>query len=745
MAFSFSRDPYSMPERELTGVEKLRLLGSLALLAVAVAAVMVVRGAPQAPVSLEVGDVGTRHIVAPRSLTYVSQVLTERARQAAEAAVGTVYDAPDSGVARHQVSLARQTLDRIDAVLKDSGTSLQERAAALARVADVSLSETSVDALLTLSADEWLQVETETVRVLDQSMRSVIRDADLLEARRRVAALVSFDLRDAQAAVVVELVTDFVQPNTLPNEVRTTEAKRRASESVGPVTVTFEAGQVIVRAGDRVTELQVEALQQIGLMQPARDWREDASALLSVLFVMALVYLHVAIREPDLGRDRRRLALFGVSSLAFAALGRLVISDHVLLPYVYPAAALPMLVAALVSPNLALVASLLPAALYVQLAQGAHLELATFALVGGIAGALMLSRLRHLKTFVWAAAVVLVANTSTLALFRVLGGNYDPVGLASLLGAAIVSAALSGTVAITGYLLVGGLLGTITPLQLLELSRPTQPLLRELLLKAPGTYNHSLMVANMAEQAAERIGANALLSRVGAYYHDIGKVARPYFYSENQQEGANIHDRLDPRSSAAIIVGHVTDGAEMGRRQRLPPAIIRFIAEHHGCSRQDYFYSEEVKRKGQENVDEESFRYPGPRPRSKETAIVMLADACEASFRATKPGNVQNLARLIERLVDDRMLEGELDESPLTLHDIAALKASFVNVLQGSFHLRVQYPDEALIERRESTDAPEAEVAVAATGTDDAPLLFARTARAVRDGEPEELRDRDTE
>jgi len=274
------------------------------------------------------------------------------------------------------------------------------------------------------------------------------------------------------------------------------------------------------------------------------------------------------------------------------------------------------------------------------------------------------------------------------------------VGLASLMGACLVSAALSGSIAIVGYLLVGSLTGAATSLQLLELARPTQPLLRELTLSAPGTYHHSVMVANLAEQAAERVGANALLARVGAYYHDIGKVVRPYFFSENQEAVGNVHERLDPRSSAAIIIAHTSEGLSLGRKHGLPPAVLRFIAEHHGRSRQDYFYEEAVQRFGAENVDESQFRYPGPRPQTKETAIVMLADGCEASTRAARPANAQELARLVERIVDDRLLEGELDECPLTLHDIAAIKVSFVNALQGMFHPRVQYPEGSLVEQR---------------------------------------------
>jgi hypothetical protein len=235
--------------------------------------------------------------------------------------------------------------------------------------------------------------------------------------------------------------------------------------------------------------------------------------------------------------------------------------------------------------------------------------------------------------------------------------------------------------------------GGVTSLQLLELGRPTQPLLRELLLKAPGTYHHSVIVANMAEQAAERIGANALLARVGSYYHDVGKVQRPYFFSENQVEGANVHDRLDPVTSARVIISHVAEGVALAKRERLPASLVAFIAEHHGRTRQNSFYDEAVRLYGAEGVDESLFRYPGPRPRSKETAIVMLADACEAAVRSCRPATTAELAALVGRLVNERLLSGELDESPLTLQDVAVIKDVFVNVLQGVFHPRVPYPE----------------------------------------------------
>jgi putative nucleotidyltransferase with HDIG domain len=218
--------------------------------------------------------------------------------------------------------------------------------------------------------------------------------------------------------------------------------------------------------------------------------------------------------------------------------------------------------------------------------------------------------------------------------------------------------------------------------------------MRELLLKAPGTYHHSIMVGNMAEQAAEAIGANALLARVGAFYHDIGKTVRPYFFTENQMEGANPHDLLDPGTSAQIIRRHTRDGLELARsRYHLPKAIQSFITEHHGTNQIGYFYHKAVQEYGEERVNKAEFEHLGPTPQSKETAIVMLADGCEAAVRSVRPQDAESLEGLIRKIVSKTIASGQLDSTPLTLREIQVITSSFIDTLQGVFHPRVRYPD----------------------------------------------------
>jgi putative nucleotidyltransferase with HDIG domain len=258
----------------------------------------------------------------------------------------------------------------------------------------------------------------------------------------------------------------------------------------------------------------------------------------------------------------------------------------------------------------------------------------------------------------------------------------------------VVNGALAAVLTLGGYYLLGMLFNITTALQLMDLARPTQPLMRELLIKAPGTYHHSIMVSNLAEQAAEAIGADALLARVGAFYHDIGKVIRPYFFTENQMNCSNPHELLDPETSASIIRSHTKDGLELARKYRLPGAIRCFIVEHHGTDRISYFYREAVQEYGQENVDSESYEHTGPRPQTKETAIVMLADTCEAAVRSVRPKGDAELEQLIRTLIAKKLANGQLNDAPLTMKEIETIALSFIDTLQGVFHPRIRYTRE---------------------------------------------------
>jgi putative nucleotidyltransferase with HDIG domain len=316
--------------------------------------------------------------------------------------------------------------------------------------------------------------------------------------------------------------------------------------------------------------------------------------------------------------------------------------------------------------------------------------------VGGLVAIWTLGHAEHLNKFFLAGAYVALADSLVILTFRASVGTLDAVGLLTLIGAAVLNGGLSASLTLVGLFIIGNLFDVTTTVQLLELARPTHPLLNELLHKSPGTYHHTLMVANLAEQAAERIGANSLLTRVGAYYHDIGKMVRPYMFVENQVEGANVHDQFNPRTSAEIITSHVTEGIDLAKKYRLPSRVRSFIPEHHGTMRVSFLYQKavELSPTGAAGVDESSFRYPGPKPQSKETALLMLADGCEAAVRANRPGAPDQLNELVRKVIYDRSVWGQLDECPLTIADLDKVRESFVTTLQGMYHPRLRYPDQ---------------------------------------------------
>jgi hypothetical protein len=335
------------------------------------------------------------------------------------------------------------------------------------------------------------------------------------------------------------------------------------------------------------------------------------------------------------------------------------------------------------------------------------LELTLYYALSSFFGVLTLGRGQRILAFFWAGAVVAGCGSLVAIAHRLPQPETDWVGITTLVGAALLNGVASASLTVLLQFFLAQFLGMTTPLQLLEISRPDHPLLQLVLRNAPGTYQHSLQVANLAEQAAERIGADTLLTRVGALYHDIGKALNPVFFIENQMPGTpNPHDQLDPASSAALIVKHVNDGVEMARQYRIPRRIQDFIREHHGTMIARYQYVNAVKAAGgdESKVDPEPFRYPGPRPGSRETAILMLADGSEARVRAERPKDVDEMRDLIRSVIQNRIAQGQLDNTDLTLSNLEALIDSFTTTLRGIYHPRIEYP----ILEKTATSATEA-------------------------------------
>jgi len=688
-----------LPARPSFRAQELRLrflwIASLSLfLIVGLSLILVFPFLPN-QVSLQVGQVSPSDILAPRKITFESKSLTEEARRQAEARVAEVYDPPDPRVARQQNSLARQALDYIDTVRQRTDISPKEKVSALMAGPDLDLAPEVVAHLLNLPEPAWRAVYSETLFVINRIMREPIREAGVADAIRMIPGTISPSLTEDQATIVTSLARGFIHPNTFYNEQVTLTRRTAAREQVQPVQRTIERGQVIVRTGEIVTARDLEALEALGLLQTQVRWNQVLGTLLFITITTSTLGGYVLRRSPGFWMNGRHVMLCIFIVLLFAAAAKLTVPGHPLLPYVFPAAAASMILTVLLGPQFALATTVLMGVIVTWLSAGS-LELFVYVLSGSLAAILSVWRIDRLTTFLWAGVWVVIAQLTTVTAFRLLTDMpWDMLTALQTTLAVAVNGALSVSLTVAGFLVLGHLFGITTSLQLMDLARPTHPLLRQLQLKAPGTYHHSLVVSNMAEEAAQRIGADALMVRVAAYYHDVGKSIRPYFFVENQMDGVNAHDRLDPKTSAHIIIAHVADGIELAKKHKLPPSIRDFIAQHHGQRLATYFYRQAVN--GSQNgnsVNPDDFRYPGPRPQSREAAILMLADSTEATVRACRPTSATEIDQVVHSVIDERIAEGELDACDLTLRDIQQIREAFVCILQGVYHPRILYPDE---------------------------------------------------
>jgi putative nucleotidyltransferase with HDIG domain len=364
-----------------------------------------------------------------------------------------------------------------------------------------------------------------------------------------------------------------------------------------------------------------------------------------------------------------------------ATIGLKITGDRPLLPYVVPIAAVGLLLAVLLDAGVALIVTALMALL-----GGA---------IVGMAGVILVRRGERFGHFAQAAVAIGLIQAAVVLLFTLLGTR-DLTGAAELVGAALASAAGSAVAALGSFVVVGNLFGITTSFQLLELANPSQPLLRRLLLDTPGTYHHSLMVGNLAERAAEAIGADPLLARVAAYYHDVGKLDSPLAYIENQASGENVHDELTPEESVALVKAHVARGIDIAYEYRLPKPIIAFIPQHHGTALISYFHARAKDRA--EEIDDARFRHSGPKPQSREAAILMLADGVEASVRSLGEHDEPAIRAMVDRIIRERLDDGQFDECDLTLRDLERIREAFVVQLLGMYHRRVEYPQNKIVE-----------------------------------------------
>ncbi len=688
--------------------EVLRLAGAGAALILLMTAILGVDFSPR--LDLRVGDLAPTDIKAPKAATFTNNVLTTAARDAARIAVPPQYDYTSERAIT--VSAAQIDLFAKDVAPLDSAFATKTTAAARKALIDAYLPKlsTATQALLqTLKPDRWTAVRTEAARVLDLTERTELRDTEVAVKRLRLSEQMAGGLSDGERMLAAEIIAPLLVPNSSFSQSLTQVKQDQDAAAVAPVIDQIVQGEVMVRAGTKIADVDLERIQALGLDVSHPDYTGLAGwFVLSALLVVLVLGWIWRFRRAFWHRNNV-LLLLGLL-IVIATLALKITAGRAALPFILPIAAVAMLVTVLLDAEAAIIVTAV-IAIVAGAVNGPTLELGTYVLLGGLAGILAIRRGDRLQAFIQAGASVFVAQALVVTAFSLLGSR-DLAGVVQLIGAAAVSAGGAAVVAVGSFAVLGNLFGLLTVFQLLELANPSQPLLRRLLVETPGTYHHSLMVGNLAERAAETIGADPLITRVAAYYHDVGKLANPAAFIENQSGGENVHDTLEPEESAQILKQHVADGIDVAYRAKLPKSVIAFIPQHHGTAIMSYFSAKAREEAAQpygglgtdeglraaDAVDPRRFRHAGPKPQTREAALIMLADGVEASVRSLSSRDEPSIRSMVARIVAERMEDGQFDECDLTLRDISRVQEAFVSQLLGMYHQRVAYPQNKVVE-----------------------------------------------
>jgi putative nucleotidyltransferase with HDIG domain len=635
--------------------------------------------------SLQAGDTAPVDIPAPRDI--VDTVATEKLKDQARASVNPTYTRDHSIPVEIRNSIER-FFDKVYEIRDEEDLSLQEKLDKLKKESRLVLDDTDFGTALSADREQLDMLRRDVLDVTDQIM-SVGVTPDALERTRREAEdffskqQIGQPLRD----LGYNICSRVIKPNMLPNLEETNKDIEAAVSRVEPVII--RKGQNIVNKGETVTPSQIELLNASGVLkQGIIDYKLLAGYSLLILMLGLLTALYIRNFHARIYYNKSSLLLIGtvVVLVLFLSLGANIISG-----YLAPVAAVSMLITMLLDAKVGFMVNV-PVALLVALIADGNITVLFLSIIGGLVGALI-TMVSHQRRDLLASGL-LVGGSNALVIIcmgLIAGSAVLEVLSQSLWG--LLNGVFAAIFTVGTLPAWENLFGIITPLKLLELSNPNQPLLKTLLMEAPGTYHHSIIVGNLAEHAAQKIGANPLLARVGAYYHDIGKIKRPYFFTENQIAMDNPHEKITPSLSTLIITSHVKDGVELAKQNKLPGVITDLIKQHHGDSVVSYFYHKAKQGENGSKVNMDSFRYEGPRPQTKEAAIVMLADSVEAAVRSMtdhSPGKIEGMVR---KIIKEKLESGQLEESDLTLKDLDIISDAFLDILGGIFHNRIEYPE----------------------------------------------------
>ncbi|BDU92923.1 HD family phosphohydrolase [Clostridium perfringens] len=642
---------------------------------------------------LKVGDIPKSDIKAHREI--IDESATEARKKEAEEKVDKQYSLR-TDVQKQSEEKIKGFFSSVEKVLAQDKP--EEEKAKLIPRAPFKITDAQANKIASMNEQSTKKLESVCIDGLNKAYEAPIEDGneqDLKEAKKEYTDFISSsDLSDSEKAIALNFV-NVVEPNFFYDKEKTDELIKETLKQVPPVMI--KKNQIVVSEGEPVTAHQLELLGTLGLLS------DSASALyiyialgVLVIIVMYLQYGYIHKYYPAINKEFSKIVMISILNVFPVILARLF---GMMSNYIIPLACMPMLITLLLNYKISLVFSMLNVIL-IGGAVGFNPNIIILAILNVVLGGTLLRKMQQRNDILYSSITVAVLSSIlTFSVGTLTTNNFMEILADSTFAAA--GAILSGILTIGVLPFFESTFDIVTNAKLLELSNPNNPLLKKLLMEAPGTYHHSILVANLAELAAEQVGGNPLLARIGAYYHDVGKTKRPYFFRENQFGKKNPHDRLKPEVSSKIIISHVKEGSELAKEYNLPKTIHDFIVTHHGETLVKYFYLT-VKNNSEnpEEVKEEDFKYPGPKPMSKEQGIVMLADSTEAAVRSINEPTEEKIEKMVNNIIDDKLASGQLDNCDLTLGDISKIKKCFLKALNGIHHERIEYPDDNKKEKK---------------------------------------------
>lgn len=481
---------------------------------------------------------------------------------------------------------------------------------------------------------------------------------------------------------------------------KTEEARQNITKNVTPVI--YKKDQTIIAEGQPITESQIELLNDLGLLgnDKSTGIYMNLVLLLVVAGVLGLQWRYIKEKRRDIYEDNSKVILINLLTVLTVVLARISI---LISPYVIPFACISILLSVLIDSKTSVTIGILNV-IFISFIVKFSVDLTLIAMVNAVIVPMVLKRVQQRNDILYSSLLIGAINV----VFTGAMGYFLSTNVTSIINKAMltgISAIVSGILAIGILPVLENIFDVLTNIKLLELANPNHPLMRRLLLEAPGTYHHCVLVANLAEMAAESVGANPILARVASYYHDVGKLERPYYFKENQIGIVNPHDDMSPAMSSAIILSHVEDGVKLAEKYNLPEGITDVVREHHGDSLAKYFYiTMRNKSENPDEVNEADYRYGGPPPRSKESTIIMLADGVEASVRSINKPNKKKIEEMVNNIIKSRIDENQFVNSDLTFKDLEKIRESFLKVLSGIYHERIEYPKDKINLTKENNE-----------------------------------------